>query len=176
MALGRTDEARRDYRAALAQLPRPEYMLALGELYESLGQEEEARGQYAGLREALDRDDAQGVDNALLRGRFETDHGDPDAAVDLLDAEWARRHRSAAVADALGWALYRSGDPSAALEYAARAVETGGQNASYAYHLGVIQKALRDYGPARRNLEEALRSNPRFSPLDGPAAQEALDG
>lgn len=176
VALGRTDEALRDYRAALAQLPRPEYMLALGELYESLGQEEEARGQYAGLREALDRDDAQGVDNALLRGRFETDHGDPDAAVDLLDAEWARRHRSAAVADALGWALYRSGDPSAALEYAARAVETGGQNASYAYHLGVIQKALRDYGPARRNLEEALRSNPRFSPLDGPAAQEALDG
>ncbi|MGW1406458.1 tetratricopeptide repeat protein [Streptomyces sp. NPDC002403] len=175
VALGRTDEARRDYRAALARLPRPEYMLELGELYESMGLDEDAGGQYAALREALDRDDVQGVDNALLRGRFEADHGDPDAAVGLLEAEWARGHRSAAVADALGWALYRSDKPSAALTYAARAVDTGGQNASYAYHLGVVQKALRDYGPARRNLEKALRSNPRFSPLDGPAAQEALD-
>ncbi|WP_326765824.1 tetratricopeptide repeat protein [Streptomyces sp. NBC_01591] len=174
-ALGRTDEARRDYRAALAHLPRPEYMLELGELYESLGLDGEAAKQYARLREALAQDDGQGVDNALLRGRFEADHGDPAAAVGLLDDEWARSHRSAAVADALGWALHRSGDPSAALEYAARAVDTGGQNASYAYHLGVIQKALRDHGPARRNLEEALRSNPRFSPLAGPAAQEALD-
>lgn len=175
LALGRTDEARRDYWAALAHLPRPEYMLELGELYESLGLDEEARSQYAGLREALTRDDAQGVNNAVLRGRFEADHGDPDTAVDLLNDEWARQHRSAAVADALGWALYRSGEPSAALEYATRAVDAGGQNASYAYHLGLVQKALRDYGPARRNLEEALRSNPRFSPLDGPAAQEALD-
>ncbi|MFF3951636.1 tetratricopeptide repeat protein [Streptomyces sp. NPDC001890] len=175
VALGRTDEARRDYRAALADLPRPEYMLELGELYESLGLGEEAGDQYARLREALDRDEAQGVDEALLRGRFEADHGDPDAAVELLDAEWARSHRGAAVADALGWALHRSGHSSAALEYAARAVGTGGQNASYAYHLGVIQKALRDYGPARRNLAEALRTNPRFSPLAGPAAQEALD-
>ncbi|WP_406160545.1 tetratricopeptide repeat protein [Streptomyces sp. NBC_01005] len=175
VALGRTDEARRDYRAALAQLPRPEYLLELGELYESLGLDAEADEQYAQLRRALARDEGQGVDHALLRGRFEADHGDPAAAVELLDAEWARSHRSAAVADALGWALHRSGDPSAALEYAAHAVDTGGQNASYAYHLGVIQKALREYGPARRNLEAALRTNPGFSPLAGPAAQEALD-
>ncbi|MFE2931474.1 tetratricopeptide repeat protein [Streptomyces sp. NPDC059278] len=175
VALGRTDEARRDYRAALAQLPRPEYLLELGELYESLGLDAEADEQYAQLRRALTRDEGQGVDHALLRGRFEADHGDPAAAVELLDAEWARSHRSAAVADALGWALHRSGAPAAALEYAAQAVDTGGQNASYAYHLGVIQKALREYGPARRNLEAALRTNPGFSPLAGPAAQEALD-
>ncbi|WP_327311013.1 tetratricopeptide repeat protein [Streptomyces sp. NBC_01243] len=175
VALGRTDEARRDYRAALAQLPRPEYLLELGELYESLGLDAEADEQYAQLRRALARDEGQGVDHALLRGRFEADHGDPAAAVELLDAEWARSHRSAAVADALGWALHRSGDPSAALEYAAHAVDTGGQHASYAYHLGVIQKALREYGPARRSLEAALHTNPGFSPLAGPAAQKSLD-
>ncbi|MFE3941149.1 tetratricopeptide repeat protein [Streptomyces sp. NPDC059118] len=175
VALGRTDEAQRDYRAALARLPRPEYMLELGELYESLGRESEATEQYARLRAALAHGDGQGVDNALLRGRFEADHGDPAAAVEVLDAAWGRAHRSAAVADALGWALHRSGDPSAALEYAARAVDTDGHNASYAYHLGVIQKALGEYGPARQNLVEALRANPRFSPLAGPAAQEALD-
>ncbi|MGW2177870.1 tetratricopeptide repeat protein [Streptomyces sp. NPDC001732] len=174
-ALGRTDEARRDYQAALAGLPRPEYLLELGELYESLGLGREARSQYARLGEALARDTARGVDDALLRGRFEADHGDPAEAVKVLEAEWARSHRSAAVADALGWALHRSGDPSAALDYASHAVDTGGRNALYAYHLGVVQKELGQYGSARRNLEEALRTTLRFSPLAGPAAQEALD-
>ncbi|TXS61625.1 hypothetical protein EAO76_41055 [Streptomyces sp. sk2.1] len=174
-ALGRTDEAQRDYQAALAGLPRPEYMLELGELYESLGQHGNARSQYARLGETLARDAARGVDDALLRGRFEADHGNPAEAVEVLKAEWARSHRGAAVADALGWALYRSGDPDSALEYAARAVDAGGQNASYAYHLGMIQRELGRYGPARRNLEEALRADPRFSPLAGPAARKALD-
>ncbi|MFF2330700.1 MULTISPECIES: tetratricopeptide repeat protein [unclassified Streptomyces] len=174
-ALGRTDEAERDYKAALADLPRPEYMLELGELYESLGREEESGKLYAQLREALARDDAQGVDNATLRGRFEADHGDAAAAVTSLKAQWARSHRSAAVADALGWALHRSGDSASALEYATRAVGTGGRNASYQAHLGAIQQSLEDYGAARRSLGEALLINPRFSPLEGPEAQKALE-
>ncbi|NED11935.1 tetratricopeptide repeat protein, partial [Streptomyces sp. SID9124] len=86
-----------------------------------------------------------------------------------------RGHRSAAVADALGWALHRSGDSDAAVEYAQRAVDSGGQNASYAYHLGMVRRAVNDYGPARRQLEAALRTNPKFSPLDAPLAREALD-
>ncbi|MFD4760505.1 hypothetical protein ACFWOJ_16945 [Streptomyces sp. NPDC058439] len=174
-ALGRTDDAERDYKAALAGLPRPEYLLDLGELYESLGRDEDARSQYAQLRETLARGDGQGVDNALLRGRFEAAHGDPAVAVNVLNAEWARQHRSAAMADALGWALHLSGDSSDALPYATRAVGAEKQIASYASHLGAIQQALKDYDPARRNLTEALRINPHFSPLEGPAAKEALD-
>lgn len=174
-ALGRTDEAVRDYQAALAKSPRPEYLLELGELYESLGLDGDSVGQYDKLRAALDRGTARGVDESLPLGRFEAAHGDADAAVELLRADWERGHRSPAVADALGWALHRSGDSDAALEYAQRAVDSGGQNASYAYHLGVVQRALGDYGAARRHLEEALRTNPAFSPLDAPLAREALD-
>ncbi|OKJ76065.1 tetratricopeptide repeat protein [Streptomyces sp. CB02460] len=174
-ALGRTDEAVRDYQAALAKSPRPAYLLELGELYESLGLDGDSVGQYEKLRAALDRGTARGVDESLLLGRFEAAHGDADAAVELLRAEWRRGHRSAAVADALGWALHRSGDSDGALEYAQRAVDSGGQNASYAYHLGMVQRALGDYGSARRQLEGALRTNPKFSPLDAPSAREALD-
>ncbi|WNI24532.1 tetratricopeptide repeat protein [Streptomyces sp. ITFR-16] len=174
-ALGRTDEAQRDYQAALAKSPRPAYMLELGELYESLGLDGDSVNQYDRLRRALDLTKAQGVDDSLLLGRFEAAHGDASAAVELLRAQWAKGHRSAAVADALGWALHRSGDPDGALEYAERAVDSGGQNAGYAYHLGMVQRALSDFGPARRHLEEALRTNPKFSPLDAPLAQEALD-
>ncbi|WP_392670874.1 tetratricopeptide repeat protein [Streptomyces sp. LN785] len=174
-ALGRTDEALRDYQAALSKLPRPEYMLELGELYQSLGRDGESLGQYAKLRDTLSREGGYGVDGALLLGRFETDHGDVSAALELLQGEWEHQHRSAAVADALGWALHRSGDSKGALEYARRAAGTGGRTALSSYHLGVIERRLGDYGAARRHLAEALRTNPRFAPLAAPKAQEALN-
>ncbi|MGW2594993.1 tetratricopeptide repeat protein [Streptomyces sp. NPDC001515] len=174
-ALGRTDEAQRDYQAALRGAPSPEYLLELGELYESLGLDGDSVNQYTRLRTALAKAEKQGVDVSLQLGRFEAAHGDASAAVDLLRAEWDRGHHSAEVADALGWALQRAGDPEGALEYARRAVDSGGRNASFSYHLGMVQRALNDVGPARRHLEEALRTNPHFSPLDAPRAREALD-
>lgn len=174
-ALGRTDEAVRDYQAALAKSPRPEYLLELGELYESMGLDGDSVDQFTKLRAALDRGSAAGVDESLPLGRFEAAHGDADAAVELLRGAWQRGHRSPETADALGWALYRAGDPEAALEYARRAVDTGGQNASYAYHLGMTERAVGDYGSARRHLRDALRTNPEFSPLDAGRAREALD-
>ncbi|MFB9574477.1 tetratricopeptide repeat protein [Streptomyces yanii] len=174
-ALGRTDEAQRDYRAALSRRPSPAYMLELGELYESLGLDDDSRGQYTKLRRTLAQESGHGVDESLLLGRFEADHGDASRAVELLRAEWDRQHHSAVVADALGWALYRSGDSQSALTYAQQAANTGGGTALYAYHLGMIEQRLGNHSPARRHLEEALRTNPHFSPLDAPSAQEALD-
>ncbi|MGW1155525.1 tetratricopeptide repeat protein [Streptomyces rubiginosohelvolus] len=174
-ALDRTDEALATYQSALEKLPRPQYALELGELYESLGLDGDARTQYAKLREMVAAAKKDGVDESLVLARFEADHGDPEAAVELLRAQWRGQHRSAAVADALGWALHRAGESEEGLEYAQLAADTGVRNASYAYHLGVIQRELADYGPARRNLEQAVRTNPAFSPLAAPLAQEALD-
>ncbi|MFD5204013.1 tetratricopeptide repeat protein [Streptomyces sp. NPDC058375] len=175
VALERTDEALAAYQRALEKLPRPQYALELGELYESLGLDGDARTQYAKLRGMVAAAKKDGVDESLVLARFEADHGDPAAAVELLRAQWRGQHRSAAVADALGWALHRAGKTEEGLEYARRAADTGVRNASYAYHLGVIQRELADYGPARRNLEQAVRTNPAFSPLAAPLAQEALD-
>ncbi|MGW1293436.1 tetratricopeptide repeat protein [Streptomyces sp. NPDC002533] len=175
VALDRTDEALAAYQRALEQLPRPEYALELGELYASLGLDGDARTQYTKLREMVAAAKKDGVDESLVLARFEADHGDPEAAVDLLRAQWRGQHRSAAVADALGWALHRAGKSEEGLEYAQLAADTGVRNASYAYHLGVIQRELADYGPARRNLEQAVRTNPAFSPLAAPLAREALD-
>ncbi|MBK3530845.1 hypothetical protein JHN61_23815 [Streptomyces sp. MBT67] len=174
-ALDRTDEALAAYQSALEKLPRPQYALELGELYESLGLDGDARTQYAKLREMVAAAKKDEVDESLVLARFEADHGEPEAAVELLRAQWRGQHRSAAVADALGWALHRAGESEEGLEYAQLAADTGVRNASYAYHLGVIQRELADYGPARRNLEQAVRTNPAFSPLAAPLAQEALD-
>ncbi|MGW7430032.1 tetratricopeptide repeat protein [Streptomyces sp. NPDC054861] len=170
-ALGRSDEAVRDYRAALALQPVPEYVLEAGELFESLGMPEEAQAQYELLRTRVwaNRSDAE-----VVLGLFEADHGDPAAAVRRLKAEWTRGHRSVRVADALGWALYRAGEPKEALGYAKRATDEGLRSALFAYHRGEIERTLEELGPARRHLAEALRTNPWFSPLLAVKAQEAV--
>ncbi|MFD5814559.1 tetratricopeptide repeat protein [Streptomyces sp. NPDC127038] len=176
-ALGRTAEALRAYRRALAERPEPRYALELGEVYEKLGRGAEARAQYGLLRELVRRDGAAGVDDQPVLGLFEADHGDPRAAVQALRAEW-RRQPGLAVADALGWALHRAGDDKEALEFAVRATdqEHGGgvRSALFAYHRGRIERELGLFGPARRHLAEALRISPYFSPLLAPEARESL--
>jgi tetratricopeptide (TPR) repeat protein len=176
-ALGRTSQALTAYQAALDRQPRPEDALELGELYESLGLGQAARVQYDLLRERARAAAASGADAELVLGRFETEHGDAATAVRRLRAEW-RRQPSTAVADALGWALYRAGRAEEALEYAVRSTdgERGGgvRSAAYVYHRGVIERELERYGAARRHLAEALRINPWFAPLDAPRLRRAL--
>ncbi|MEU6226620.1 tetratricopeptide repeat protein [Streptomyces sp. NPDC047042] len=177
-ALGRTSEAIGAYRSALARQPSPRFMLELGELYDSLGRSAEALAQYAALRTRVAREQTAGVDGELLLGRLEADHGDPESAVRRLRSEWARQP-GLEVADALGWALHRSGKDAEALDWAKRATdkEHGGEvrSAPYAYHRGMIERELGLTGPARRHLEEALRINPYFSPGGVRAAKEALE-
>lgn len=173
-ALGRTDEALADYRTVTAKLPRPAYVLELGELFASLDLDGDAHTQYTKLRELLTRTRSAGVDESLTEARFEADHGDPEAAVELMRTEWAAQRRSPAVADTLAWSLHRAGRSEEAVQYAERAVESGVRDASYAYHLGMIESALGQDGPARGHLEEALRTDPYFSPLAAPLAREAL--
>ncbi|MFE3824174.1 hypothetical protein [Streptomyces sp. NPDC059092] len=174
-ALSRTDEAYRDYQAALAKLPRPEYALELGELYDANGLDGDAHTQYATLRARAARAQGHGVNEELVLARFEADHGSPTAAVARLRAEWARHHRSMEVADALGWALYRAGHGQEALKYAKKATEQGRRSALFLYHRGEIERSLELYGPARRHVGEALRVNPYFSPLLAPRALAALE-
>ncbi|WP_405598271.1 hypothetical protein OG741_15730 [Streptomyces sp. NBC_01410] len=174
-ALGRTDEAFRDYQAALDRVERPEYALAAGELYQSRGLDGDAATQYEQLRTKVARAGADDVVDEVVLGLFEADHGDPEAAVRRLKAEWARGHLNVYTADALGWALYRAGRPEEALPYARRASEQGLRSALFTYHRGEIERALKQDGPARRHLAEALRINPYFSPLLAPAARQALE-
>lgn len=168
---GRTAEAVKAYRAALTLAPRPEYAVELGELIEAGGGSGEPH--YRVARARLAHDGRQGVRGDLVLGRLESDHGDAETAVALLRAEFAR-HPGPEVADALGWALHRTGDDEAALEYARKATKEGARNAMFLYHRGEIERATGAYGAARRHLAEALRVNPVFSPLWAPRADASL--
>lgn len=176
-ALGRTDEAVQDWQAALAKAPLPQYALEAGELYESLGRDAEAAESYGKVRALADRAAEHGVNEGLALARYEAEHGDPgDAAVAAkrLKEEWDRGVRSPWAADALAWALFRSGRGKEALPYAMRATKEGARSAMFAYHRGELERSLGMYGAARRHLGDALRINPEFSPLLAPAARSAL--
>ncbi|MFE0136667.1 tetratricopeptide repeat protein [Streptomyces sp. NPDC059037] len=173
-ALGRTPEALNAYRSALTRQPAPEYALALGELYESLRLTPAARAQYEVLRARVKQEGVNGVNDERILGLFEADHGDPEEAVRRLRAEF-KRHPSPEVADALAWALHRSGESELALKYATKATDKGPRSAPFTYHRGEIERELGEYGAARRHITEALRINPHFSPLLAPAAQSALE-
>ncbi len=177
-SLGRPEEAVRAYGLALGTRPRPEHLLELGELYESLGREEEAEARYDRVRERAAQDAAAGIDDDLVLGRLEADHGDTGEAVRRLRAEW-QRQPSTAVADALGWALHRDGQDQEALKFATAATDEkqggGVRYALYEYHRAMVEQDLGLSGSARRQLAQALRTNPWFSPLWAPDAVEALD-
>ncbi|MEU6390705.1 tetratricopeptide repeat protein [Streptomyces sp. NPDC046939] len=176
-SLGRTDEAVRAYRRALAEHPSPEYALELGELYEAQGLAGPAGTQYDALRTWAAARGANGVDDALILGRFEADHGDARAAVVRLRAEWDRAP-NLRTADALGWALHRDGRDGEAIELLRRTTDRQKdgtvRDALFSYHRGSVERALGLPAPARRHLDEALRINPEFSPLFAPRARQEL--
>ncbi|TFE42819.1 tetratricopeptide repeat protein [Streptomyces sp. ICN441] len=173
-ALGRTDDALRDYKAAIERAPMPEYALRAGELYESLGMSGEARAHYEKVRRLAAKARKYGVSEELTLARYEADHGLADAAVQRLAQEWKRGHRSAHVSDALGWALHRAGRTKEGLKYLKRATTPGLRSALSLYHRGEMERSLGQDGPARRHLREALRLNPYFSPLLVPQAKRAV--
>lgn len=164
------------------RLPLPQYLTEYGELLESTGRRDEAKRQYAVAAAWARIAAANGVDADLETALFESDHGDPEAALRAARAEYGRRcpgrgvrQCSVHAADALAWALHVNRRDAEALRYARQATATGYRRAQFRFHLGVIEKALGKRADARRDLAESLRGNPRFSPLWAPRAKAALD-
>jgi tetratricopeptide (TPR) repeat protein len=173
-ALGRTDAAVADYAQVVSRLPLPEYVFEYAQLLDSLGRAAEAKAQFALLTSIQQLFTANGVVDDLTSAIVEADHGDPAAAVKHAQAEWGRRH-SVLVADALGWALHRAGQDAQALTYAVQANRLGWQNATFAYHQGMIELALGRREAARGHLSDALRINPHFDRVQAPKAIAALN-
>jgi tetratricopeptide (TPR) repeat protein len=173
VALGRTAVALHDYATVTRRTAQPQYILENAELLVSLGRDEEAQQQLADFAAAQQRLTLNGVADDLLTAVQEADHGSATAAVRQAQAEW-RRRKGIPVADALGWALHRAGRDREAFGYATRANRVGRRNATYRYHLGMIELALGHRAAARLNLEQALRINPYFSVLQAPVGRRAL--
>lgn len=173
-ASGEIERAAGEWREVVARSPLPEYVAELGNLYLVSGQPAEAEKQFALLGAQRRLLEVAGVNVDLDIALFSADHGvDLDEGLEAARAEWGRR-KSVFVADALAWQLHAHGRDAAALELADQALRLGTRNALFLFHRGMIHRSLGNPEAARRDLEEALAVNPRFSTLHGRTAAEVL--
>lgn len=162
------------YRQITERLPLPEFIIALGELYEATGQPEAARQQYALVDVIQQLNAAAGMNVDLEMALFTASHGtDPVAAVAQARAAYAERPTLYG-ADTVAWALYQHGAYDEAWQFSQEALRLGTKDALLHFHAGMIAAKLSDEESARTHLQEALAINPYFSPLYAPIAQEAL--
>ncbi|QKV95794.1 tetratricopeptide repeat protein [Streptomyces sp. NA02950] len=170
---GRLDAGIRDLKKVVQRYPLPAELAALGEAYEARGDRTQGRRQYAVVDTWITLAKANGVATDLDSALVAADHGDPEEALKAARAEWERR-QTVHTADALAWALHRTGDDKKALGYTERAAEPGYRNAAFLYHRGMIEKSLGEKADARRHLRAALDLNPGFSPTASRTAKAAL--
>jgi tetratricopeptide (TPR) repeat protein len=172
-ARGETDEAIARFTEVVQRFPSPEYVIALGDLYASVGRRDDARRHYDLVRAEAKLFAANGVDTDLELALFEADHGDPGHALRDARREWGRRH-SIHVADALAWALHANGRDAEAATYAERALALGTPNALFLFHAGAIQEALGHDADARELVRRAMEINPWFSIQHAAEAESLL--
>ncbi|MEA2389553.1 MAG: hypothetical protein QOG41_2326 [Thermoleophilaceae bacterium] len=174
-ARGDLPAAIRRYRAVVARLPLPEYVVGLGEAELAAGRPGVARRDLAlvGAEEKLLH--ANGVNTDVDLALYEASHGDPRRGVALARRAYAAAP-SVRSADAVGWALTRAGQPRGGLAYAHRALRLGSRDPLFLLHAGIAARGAERPDEARRLLAASLALNPRFSPLWAPRARRALEG
>ena len=173
VAEGDLDGAVRTWQDVASRQPLPEYLTELGELLEHLGRTDEAEAQFAVVRTTISLLDASGVGTDLETALFEADHGSAERALAQARVEWDAR-TSVHVADALAWALHRSGEDREALPIARQATRLGSAEAKFWIHRGTIEAALGMTDAARAHLRRGLDTDPGLSPWQRDEARATL--
>ena len=167
VARGDLATAERWYKQAAGHLPLAEILVALGDVQTARGEAAAAKNSYALVSAEQELFRAAGGNADLELALFDADHGNRAEAVRL--GRIAVKERPSVYAhDALGWALFRSGDCKAALSEARAANKMESADPLLAYHLGAIAACAGERIEAVTALRRAQGSNPRFHPLYGP--------
>jgi tetratricopeptide (TPR) repeat protein len=173
-AQGQYEEAIELYQKIVEQLPLPEFVIALGELYEVNGQPAKAEQQYDLVRAIQKLNASTGMNVEMEMALFNAEHGsDPAQALQQARAAYTARP-SIYGADTLAWALYHAGNYAEAQHYSQEALRLGTRDAMLHYHAGMIAYALEDLPLARHYLQQAIAINPYFSVRYAPEAQALL--
>lgn len=163
-AEGRFGDAEKLYLKVLARVPRPEFMQALGDLYQQMERPNDAR-QWHEHAKATYLKSAQ-ARNAHFYHHLTTFFCDsaPDPSQAL---HWAREdlkvRDSAFAYDGLAWALYKNSQYQAAAEAMDRALATGVQSAHLLFHAGMIYSSAGRMAEGRKLMQQAMAVNPRYN-------------
>ena len=159
----------RRYSALVARLPLPEYAIALGEAELAAGRTRAARQDFALVRVQQRLLARAGVNTDVELAVFESDHGSRARGLRLARRAWAAAP-SVRSADALGWALTRSGRPEEGRRWARRARRLGSADPLFAFHAGMSARG----SERRRLLRFALDHGLGTRPWQARLAREAL--
>jgi tetratricopeptide (TPR) repeat protein len=169
-ARGNLDRAIELYESAAAAVPRPEVMIALGDLYTLTGQTDLAGDRYATV-EAITQLSGGVYDRTLAL--FLAEHGRAQEALSLAEKGLEVR-RDVYGYDTLAWALYQLGRPDEAREAMDQALVLGTRDSQLLFHAGAISLALGDKMRAAEELSAALGLNRHFHPLHSAEAERML--
>ena len=170
-ARGDLEHAIELYESAAAAVPRPEIMIALGDLYTLTGEFDLAADRYATVNVIAQL--AGGVYDRTL-ALFLAEHGQAQEALALAQKGLEVR-RDIYGYDTLAWALYHLGRPFEAREAMDRALALGTRDTQLWFHSGAISLALGDKERAAADLAAALGLNRNFHPLHSDEAALMLE-
>jgi tetratricopeptide (TPR) repeat protein len=173
-ARGDFDSAIYYYKQAQAQMPFPEYVIALGDTYAAAGNGVEANKQYELVEAIQHLFAANGVVTDLELALFNADQGIRPADTVAQARSAYEKRPSIHAADVLAWALYQHGEYSEAQTYSDKALALGMQDALKYFHAGMIASKLEQPAKAKEYLERALATNPYFSLRYAPLARQTL--
>ena len=163
-AEGRFADAEKLYRSVLDRVPRPEFMQALGDLYQLMERPTAAREWHERAKATYLQSSKGG--NAHFYHHLTSFFCDssPDPAQAL---HWAREdlkvRDSVFAYDGLAWALYKNGQYQAAAAAMDRALATGTHSAHLLFHGGTIYSNAGRIAQGRKLLQQALAINPRYN-------------
>jgi tetratricopeptide (TPR) repeat protein len=171
---GDLDAAIELFQRAADILPLPEYVIALADAQEAAGRPDDAARNIKLARAEIQLFQASGVIVDVDLALFEADHGDATAALAYAKEGYAATPTVRA-ADALAWALHRLGRDTEARKRSDEALRLGSRDPLLRYHAGAIAAAVGDAATARRDLQEALDTDPGFSATGAAEARRILD-
>jgi tetratricopeptide (TPR) repeat protein len=174
-AIGKIENSITYYNKAIAIVPMPEFVSALGDVLTSVGRSQEAKRQY----DLVDFIGSLSKINQEIYNRqlalFYADHLEQKRSEALRMTEQELMFRKDIYGyDAYAWCLYKNGRYQQAADSMKQALKMKTPDAMLYFHAGMISSALNRTAEARRYLQKALEINPHFHPLFEKIAREKL--
>jgi tetratricopeptide (TPR) repeat protein len=161
LSKGNRAAAIESYRRGMTAVPSStELAVDLAMLYEQGGQSESAIDLYEVFLKLNPKSEVAANNLAVLLVTHRRDQASLDRARDLVDG--FARSSNPAFLDTHGWVQYKRGDFAAALPVLEQVADKVPESPVVRYHLAMAQLHAGQLGPARDNLERALKAGAKF--------------